>query len=125
SWGSFWAGLGAGLMINNLLVVNNVRDIKTDREAGKLTLPARFGFFFAVGQYGISVLIAFAIPDFLYQLGYGSWVFLTMLGLPLGLLLTLMLLRADRPARYQWLLAKTSLLLILYGVLLSIGILAG
>ncbi|MEM8550262.1 MAG: 1,4-dihydroxy-2-naphthoate polyprenyltransferase [Verrucomicrobiota bacterium] len=125
TWGSFWTGLGAGLLINNLLVVNNARDIKTDREAGKLTLPARFGFFFAVGQYGISVLIAFAIPDFLYHLGYSGWVFLSMLGLPLGLLLTLMLLRADRPARFQWLLSKTALLLILYGVLLSVGILIG
>ena len=39
----FFAGLGPGLLATSLLVVNNLRDLPTDRKAGKMTLAVRFG----------------------------------------------------------------------------------
>ncbi len=122
TWPGFWVGLGCGLMTNNILVVNNARDIKTDREAGKLTLPARLGMRFAVLQYGGSVLIACAVPDLLVRAGFSGWVFLSLLVLPLGVFLTLYLAKARTPQHFHWLLARTAQLLIVYGLLLSLGI---
>ena len=36
-------GIGVGLVATGLLVVNNLRDIDTDRDAGKKTLAVRIG----------------------------------------------------------------------------------
>ena len=40
---SFWAGGVCGLISMCVLMINNLRDIADDREAGKRTLPVRFG----------------------------------------------------------------------------------
>ena len=125
SWGAFWAGAGCGLLSTNLLVVNNARDIETDREAGKRTLPVRFGYRFAIFQYALSALVAFAVPDLLMRLGYGGWVLLALLALPFAAILCVMMIRAQRPREFGVLLMGTGQLLLAYGVLLSLGILLG
>ncbi|MGE9292909.1 MAG: 1,4-dihydroxy-2-naphthoate polyprenyltransferase [Puniceicoccales bacterium] len=122
TWAGFWAGCGCGLLSMNLLVVNNARDIETDREAGKRTLPVRFGYRYAVIQYCLSALLAFAVPDMLMRLGYGGWVYLTLLLMPVAVILCLRLTRAHRPRDFHLLLMYTGQLLLAYGVLLSLGI---
>ena len=122
AWSTFWVGAGCGLLTANILVVNNARDIETDRAAGKRTLPARFGIRYAYAQYAASVLLAFAVPDTLIRLGYSGWVYLVLLALPVGVLLTVMLIRAEDGPGFNQLLARTAQLLVLYGVLLSLGI---
>ncbi len=42
-WLAFWSALPMGFLITAILVVNNLRDIETDRAAGKRTLAVRFG----------------------------------------------------------------------------------
>ena len=42
-WAAIYAGAGAGSLISAILVANNLRDIPTDREAGKTTLAVRLG----------------------------------------------------------------------------------
>jgi 1,4-dihydroxy-2-naphthoate polyprenyltransferase len=44
-------GVGIGALATNILVVNNYRDIATDRKAGKRTLAVRFGPQFTRGQF--------------------------------------------------------------------------
>ena len=44
------AAVAVGLLAVNILVVNNYRDLETDRKAGKRTLVVRFGRRFALGQ---------------------------------------------------------------------------
>lgn len=56
------AGLSPGLISTALLTVNNLRDIHTDRKAGKRTLAVRFGPIFARVEYFLSVLIACTMP---------------------------------------------------------------
>lgn len=50
-----------GLLIVALLVVNNLRDVETDRKTGKRTLPARFGANFARLEYLACLGVAYLI----------------------------------------------------------------
>ena len=42
-WLPFWLSVSVGLLSTAILVVNNVRDLETDRRAGKRTLAVRLG----------------------------------------------------------------------------------
>jgi 1,4-dihydroxy-2-naphthoate octaprenyltransferase len=42
-WAALWAAVGIGALACAILVANNLRDIPTDRVAGKLTLAVRLG----------------------------------------------------------------------------------
>ena len=42
-WLPFWLSISVGLLSTAILVVNNVRDLETDRRAGKRTLAVRLG----------------------------------------------------------------------------------
>ena len=42
-WLPFWLSISVGLLSTAILVVNNIRDIDTDRRAGKRTLAVRLG----------------------------------------------------------------------------------
>ena len=56
-----------GLIVVDLLVVNNLRDIKTDKKAGKITLAVRMGeqntrinyIIWMAASYGIIPVLAF------------------------------------------------------------------
>jgi len=54
------ASLPVAALSTNILVVNNVRDLKEDAETGKRTLAVRFGYRFSRGQY--LALLALAYP---------------------------------------------------------------
>ena len=57
-----WLGVAPGLLSSAILVVNNLRDVDTDRVSGKNTLAVRFGKTFARCEYTLFVLLACAIP---------------------------------------------------------------
>jgi 1,4-dihydroxy-2-naphthoate octaprenyltransferase len=42
-WAALWAAVGIGALACTILVANNLRDIPTDRLAGKMTLAVRLG----------------------------------------------------------------------------------
>src|SRR6266513_4826740 len=61
SWIAFALSVPVGLLVSAILVVNNVRDIETDRRAGKRTLAVRLGrertrALYAVVVYGAYLL---------------------------------------------------------------------
>lgn len=62
------AGLAPGLISTALLTVNNLRDIKQDRAAGRKTLAVRFGATFAKFEYAVALTLACAIPLLLARL---------------------------------------------------------
>jgi len=62
NWAVLAAGLGPGFLSTAILAVNNLRDIDTDRRAGKLTLAVRFGRSFAMAEYLFCIMAAALTP---------------------------------------------------------------
>ncbi|MBV7362964.1 1,4-dihydroxy-2-naphthoate polyprenyltransferase [Actinomycetaceae bacterium TAE3-ERU4] len=68
---SWLAALSVGLLSAALLMVNNIRDIKTDTLSGKLTLAVRLGDKQARSAYALMILGAYAL-GVICALGAGS-----------------------------------------------------
>jgi 1,4-dihydroxy-2-naphthoate octaprenyltransferase len=62
NWAVIAAGLGPGFLSMAVLAINNLRDIDTDRKAGKLTLAVRFGRSFAMSEYLFCIIAAALTP---------------------------------------------------------------
>lgn len=58
----WWASVPMGALITAILVVNNLRDIPTDRAADKRTLAVTFGEGFAKAEYVVLLAAAFSVP---------------------------------------------------------------
>jgi 1,4-dihydroxy-2-naphthoate octaprenyltransferase len=122
---AWFAAIPVGCLATNILAVNNVRDVETDIAAGKRTLPARFGRRFGVIEYWVLLAAAYGVP-FLPPLRAASFGagFLPILTLPLGLFLAARVARERGPA-LNAVLARSALLLFLFGVLFGLSILLG
>jgi 1,4-dihydroxy-2-naphthoate polyprenyltransferase len=69
-WDVWPVAAALGLLITNILVINNYRDIDSDRVAGKRTLAVRWGRGFARFQVGASLSVALALPVVLWRCGF-------------------------------------------------------
>jgi len=79
-----WASLPAGFLVTAILVVNNLRDIETDRKAGKKTLAVRWGLKFTQVQYVLLLGVSYLVPIMMYIIGItSSAIFISWLSLPL------------------------------------------
>jgi 1,4-dihydroxy-2-naphthoate octaprenyltransferase len=115
-------GLAPGLISTGILLVNNVRDIEEDRQAGKRTPVVRFGRAFGVGLYACCLLGALLLPVVWYLFTYrhgGAMAVLALLPASVRAIRTLALERDG--AVLNALLAATGRLLLLYSLLFSIG----
>jgi len=118
-WLPAWlAGLAVGLVINNLLVVNNHRDADEDAACGKRTLVARYGQKFGVALYFFGSFVALGLCP-LYEGGLLWTVWLLPVALCLGLLLN----KAKSQKDYAKLLGRTATLVIAHSILAIAGIL--
>lgn len=123
-WEAFVLAVPVGLLASAILVVNNVRDLETDRRAGKRTLAVRMGRERTRSMFAAMVLGAFvtALAPWAFG-GLSAWVALTWLALPLALrLIALVRTHTDGPTLNEAL-ARTGLLQLAFCVLLSTGIL--
>jgi 1,4-dihydroxy-2-naphthoate octaprenyltransferase len=122
---AFWASLPVGLLATAILVVNNLRDIDTDRSAGKKTRAVRWGAGPAQLEYVGLVGLSYLIPLLMGLGGISSlWGLLAWLSLPLVWPLVRLIWqekgRALNPA-----LAGTARLELIFGLLFSIGLVLG
>lgn len=58
---AWWMSVPVGLIITAILVVNNLRDIESDRKAGKRTLAVRWGERGAKIEYVLCMVLAYLI----------------------------------------------------------------
>src|SRR5215204_258349 len=79
------ASVPMGAIAAAILVVNNLRDLPTDRAAGKRTLAVRLGRHATIVEYILLLAVAFLVPPVLWLSGEtGAWVLLSWLALPLA-----------------------------------------
>jgi 1,4-dihydroxy-2-naphthoate polyprenyltransferase len=123
-WEAFALAVPVGLLSSAILVVNNVRDIDTDRRAGKRTLAVKLGRDRARVLFTAMVVLSFAAPAVILALGgLTPWLLVTLAALPLGVpLIRTVSSRSDGPA-LNGALAGTGRLLAVFSVLLSAGVL--
>ncbi|MGO9248327.1 MAG: 1,4-dihydroxy-2-naphthoate polyprenyltransferase [Solirubrobacteraceae bacterium] len=123
-WQAFGCAVPVGLLASAILVVNNVRDIDTDRRAGKRTLAVRLGRERTRGLYTAMVVGAFASAPVLWALGMSPWLLLCWAAIPLAVaVVKIVRTRIDVPS-LNGALAKTGMLQLLFCLLFSAGILA-
>lgn len=120
--GHSWLGaISVGLIATALLMVNNIRDLPTDRAAGKRTLAVRVGDRPARLVYVLMIVVAILGP---VSLGFvtNTWLFVVLLTFvvafkPCAAVLTAQDRRDLIPA-----LATTSLIQVVFAVLFSFAV---
>jgi 1,4-dihydroxy-2-naphthoate octaprenyltransferase len=123
-WEAFALSAPVGLLASAILVVNNVRDVDTDRRAGKMTLAVRLGRDRARRLYAAMVALAFVAPVAIVVAGgLSPWILLALLAAPLAPPLMRTVGTRTDGASLNGALAGTGRLLAVYSLLLSAGIL--
>jgi 1,4-dihydroxy-2-naphthoate polyprenyltransferase len=104
-----------------ILLVNNIRDIDTDRKVGKMTLPARIGAPAARALYLTLAVLAYLVPFYMMSAGYSPWCLLSLASLPLAIGMVRTLYASEGRA-LNAVLAGTGKVLTVHGVLFSAGL---
>jgi 1,4-dihydroxy-2-naphthoate octaprenyltransferase len=127
AWESFALAVPVGLLATAILMVNNVRDLETDRRAGKRTLAVRLGRAKARTLYAVTVYVAFLTAPVAWLAGgegLSAWLLLPWLAVPLAApVVRVVRNRVDGPS-LNGALARTGMLQLVFCVLLSAGLLA-
>jgi 1,4-dihydroxy-2-naphthoate polyprenyltransferase len=123
-WEAYACAVPVGLLASAILVVNNVRDLETDRRAGKRTLAVRLGRTRTRGLYTAMVAGAFLLAPLPWLLGsMTAWLLLPWCAIPLAIpLVKIVRTRVDGPT-LNGALAKTGALQLVFCLLFSAGIL--
>ena len=104
------AGLGLGLLADNILVANNARDYETDLAVGKRTTVVRFGRGFARNLHGFNSIFGLACLGHVF-----GWA--PMVLLPLAIWQHLAFRKAAQPADFLPFLGRAAGLMLLATIL--------
>lgn len=116
-------GIVEGLLITAILVINNLRDIQTDRRAGKHTLAVKIGDRGTRLEYTALQAGAYAMPAIFWLDGKTSvWILLPILSLPLAIRLNRIVWKTQGGPVLNHTLAGTAKLALVFSVLLAIGL---
>lgn len=117
------AAMPVGALITAILVVNNLRDIDTDRKAGKRTLSVMLGPRGALAEYDLLLGVAYAVPVALVLAGDASLAaLLPLASAPLAFALYRTVHAGGDPRRLNPVLKETARLSLIYSVLFAIGL---
>lgn len=120
------AAVPVGLLITNILVVNNLRDLETDRAARKRTLAVLMGDRATRRQYALLAVLAYLAPVAILLSGLaGAWVLLPLLTIPLAYRAVSAILGGLSGQALNVMLARSGKLQLIYALLLSVGLVLG
>jgi len=111
----FIASLAPGFLSMNILGVNNIRDIETDKNAGKITLAILLGERASKFLYVFLNLLAFLVPLVLFQITKNIYFLSPLLVFPISIYLCIQLFNSSGK-KLNKILAQTGGLLFLYGI---------
>lgn len=122
---AFVASLPVAAVSTNIMVVNNVRDLETDREAGKTTLAVLLGYRASRAEFVGMLALAYATPFWFWLArGYSPAVLLPLVTIPYALPLTRTVLTDASGEALNPALERTGKLLAGYAVLFALGLIA-
>jgi 1,4-dihydroxy-2-naphthoate polyprenyltransferase len=120
---AFFAGLQVGALSTAILVVNNLRDIPTDRKAGKRTLAVRLGERGSRIEYVALVALAFLLQVLAFAQHGEARMLLPLAAAPLAIApMRRVLGRLDDRTRLNPALGQTALLLLAFGALVAVSL---
>lgn len=122
-WAAFIAASMLGMQAAAVIVVNNYRDLDKDREIGKNTLAVRLGRERSQVEYGLLLFLPYLLLPLLHVLtGMSQWgAALPYLSLPWAMHLLRRFVAEPVGPVFNHILAQTAALQLLFGVLLSMG----
>lgn len=116
------ASLPVGAISTGILVVNNYRDIDSDRRINKNTMAVRIGRDATRLEFRLLLILAYAVPLIqMLQAAQPVWLLLPFLSLPFAFRVVRILSHSTDGVVLNNALADTGRLLAIYGVLYSIG----
>lgn len=110
-----------GFLSMNILSVNNIRDIETDKIVGKITMAVRLGRVLSIKIYSIIIALTYSAVFFHSLLVENFNILLPFISFPLAIL-NLKGLQNKYGKELNPVLAKTGALLAIFGFLYIIGI---
>lgn len=119
------AAVPVGALTSAILVVNNLRDIPTDRAAGKRTVAVIVGERASAREWLALVALAFAVPVALVAAGWSPLLLATLLAAPLAVPLWRTVSGFGERRQLNGALRGTARLSLLVAVLLALGLAAG
>lgn len=111
----FIASFAPGFLSMNILGVNNIRDIETDKNAGKITLAVILGERASKILYVIINLLAFLVPIILFLITRNIYFLSPLLVFPISIFICFQLFNSSGK-KLNKVLAQTGALLLLYGI---------
>jgi 1,4-dihydroxy-2-naphthoate octaprenyltransferase len=119
-----WTAAPIGLLSVAILAINNLRDVESDARCGKRTLVVRFGRPFGRIEYAFCLLASPIIIGLAAAIGgLPRGTAITVAALPLAVPLIRTAWSAQDPAPMIRALGGTARFLVVFGVLLSVGLL--
>ncbi len=119
---SIWLGSCMGMLSAAILVVNNIRDIDTDKVTGKKTLAVYFGILFSYIEFIILIIGPYLILLYLMiNKNLDSSIYIVFFSLPIGLKLIFELI-TNTGIKLNTVLSSTAKLLFVFSLLCSIGL---
>ena len=124
-WSVFIAASMVGLLAAAVIVVNNARDLDSDRKVGKNTLAVRIGLGWSRAEYAALLAAPFLLLPLLgCLLLAGIAIWLPLLAAPWAVLLVRRFCLEAPGVGYNLLLAQTAQMQFLFAVLLSVGLMS-
>lgn len=81
---AFVVGLPSAALVTNVLLIDDIRDVEFDRSKGWRTTAVRFGVVGSRREHLALTVVAY-VGVVVLAIGYGAWLLLPLLTLPLGL----------------------------------------
>ena len=118
-------GLTIGLLINNLLIVNNYRDMEEDQSTQKRTLVVRFGRVFALRVYRFAGLFACLTPCLLVVQGNNNTLLFALIPAVAAIFQVKSLGAARTAVDFLNVLKVSGWIVASYGIFVSAGVVFG